>query len=279
MTLMTRRLIVWGAAVLVSLLTGAAGVWQWGRAHAKQALLDAHERAEQEAAWGNADWPCQADAAALPSERRAVLRGRWRQDRTVYLDNRPMQGKVGFIVVTPLQLSEPSGRCAAAGAVVLVERGWVPRNAADRRHVPALPDEGPVSVTVSGRVLPHVSRVFALGQEAMPDLVRRRASGPVIRQNAGAAFWQQWLGTRPMPGGLREEGVDGRTTEPEVALSRHWDVAVTLSPSRHLAYAAQWFALSALAVGLTVWFQLIRPHLARAQMLRAQLEGGPHAPS
>lgn len=261
MTLSSRQWIVWIAAVGVSLLTAAAGVWQWRRAQAKQAMLDAHAQAEQQAPWGNADWPCQADAThVLPQERRAVLHGRWWTERTVYLDNRPMGGQVGFIVVTPLQLQAPMGACA--GAVVLVERGWVPRDAADRRHVPALVPPGPVTVEVGGRVLAHVSRVFALGQEGLPATRGRTGdTPPLIRQNAGGAFWTQWLGVRPLPGALREEGASEATAQPGVVLSRQWDVAVSLSPDRHRAYAAQWFALSALAVGLTVWFQIIRPHM------------------
>jgi surfeit locus 1 family protein len=32
---------------------------------------------------------------------------------------------------------------------------------------------------------------------------------------------------------------------------------------KHHGYAFQWFALSALIAGLYVWFQLLRPRLAR----------------
>ena len=64
--------------------------------------------------------------------RRVRLHGRWIAERTVFLDNRQMDARVGFFVVTPLALA--SGR-----GVVLVQRGWAPRNFTARAVLPQVP--------------------------------------------------------------------------------------------------------------------------------------------
>jgi surfeit locus 1 family protein len=51
----------------------------------------------------------------------------------VYLDNRQMNARQGFFVVTPLQL--------ATGDAVLVQRGWMPRDLTDRSRLQPLPDQ------------------------------------------------------------------------------------------------------------------------------------------
>ena len=46
------------------------------------------------------------------------------------------------------------------------------------------------------------------------------------------------------------------------ALLRQWP-APAVDIHKHYAYAAQWWAMSALITGLYVWYQLIRPRLDR----------------
>ena len=75
-----------------------------------------------------------------------VFKGEWQARHTVYLDNRPMNGKSGFWVFTPLMLQD-------TGQVILVRRGWAPRNFNDRALLPDV--QTPVGVvTVAGRIAP-----------------------------------------------------------------------------------------------------------------------------
>jgi surfeit locus 1 family protein len=53
------------------------------------------------------------------------------------------------------------------------------------------------------------------------------------------------------------------------SLLRQWP-EVALDVGKHHGYAFQWFALCALIVGLTAWFQFIRP--ARRNSSRIQPE-------
>lgn len=246
-------------------VTLKAGIWQMDRAEEKRL---AHERLvarRAQAPWQSADWPCDAmlDPATLQLERPVRLRGHWLADKTVFLDNRPMAGQSGFVVVTPLALLPADTAFACRGKVVLVERGWVPRDMRDRQRLPAVPTPAD-EVLVQGRVAAGLSRTFQLGGEALVDTVTR---GPLLRQNADVAFWRQWLGQAPLAGAVLQVQAEQpailadnarQAHAPEDGLRRHWPEPGT-GRDRHLAYAAQWFALAALLAGLTIWFQIIRP--------------------
>jgi surfeit locus 1 family protein len=223
-------------AALVS-VTGTArlGLWQLDRAAQKvsrQALLDERRAMPELTA---ADLARQPDEVDGQIQRRIRLKGRWIPRSTLFLDNRPMDSRVGFHVVTPLQLAD--------GTAVLVERGWAPRNALRREDLPPVQTPDTESVTVVARIIPTPSRLFDFGG---------LETGP-IRQNLdiAAAARESGLTLRPVAL-LQTEG------PADDGLLRHWSAPST-GVDKHHGYAAQWFALSALIAGLYVWFQLIRP--------------------
>jgi surfeit locus 1 family protein len=257
MTPLLRRIAVWLLALGLMAVTTSAGFWQLRRADEKvRALSDMQARQEAEP-WGNADWPCDPadEKPKLPAQQPAVLHGYWLADKTVFLDNRPMDEGSGFIVVTPLVLApEHAGECG--GHVVLVQRGWVPRDQQDRMHLPdLLTPEAEVKVT--GRVVQALSQVYQLGQEEAQPAA---SSGHVVRQNADVAFWTAWLGQAPLAGALLQ--VQAAEPEDAEALVRHW-VEPGFGADRHKAYALQWFVMSAVLAGLTIWFQIISPRRQR----------------
>ena len=255
-SLFVARMLVWLAAAASISLTVWLGLWQMGRADEKLARQAERDARAQQAPWQAADWPCEGDASSIPDQQPVRLTGHWVAERSVLLENRPMGGQVGFVLLTPLKVDAPA---ACADRWVLVQRGWLPRDPADRTRVPPLPGEdGPVLVV--GHVEPQASRVYALGDEGMPQ----GGDHPPIRQNADDPFWRAWLGSAQ---GLRP-GVLVQTTPTEPTaptgdgLRRDWP-APDLGVSTHHGYAAQWFGLAALLAGLTVWFQIIRPQRAR----------------
>lgn len=248
MSVRARRIGVLLAAVLGVGLTVSLGNWQLRRAAQKVALADQLAQQAGLSPWRNVDWPCASDAT-LPLQRPAMLSGHWMGAKSVYLDNRSMDGQTGFFVVTPLRLDPP----AACGPLwVLVQRGWVPRDPSDRSRLPAVsaPDD---LVQVMGRVVLTPSQAYALGQEPAVDA---HASGPLLRQNMSGADWQAWLGRMPAVGALLQ-------TDPSVPsdpdhLKRAWPAPDT-GVGKHQAYAAQWFAMALIITGLYVWYQLLRP--------------------
>ena len=110
-------------------LTSALGVWQLNRAAQKVALqrtLDARGSLPELPA---ASLASTAVDAAAQHFRRVRLRGQWLPSATLFLDNRQMNGKPGFFVVTPFRLE-------GSADAVLVQRGWAPRDFTDRSHLP-----------------------------------------------------------------------------------------------------------------------------------------------
>ncbi len=231
-----QRLVVLVAALAMAGLTARLGVWQLDRAAQKTALQEALDSRRALPPLAAADLATEPSAAASQHHRAISLDGRWLADFTVYLDNRQMNGRPGFYVVTPLQLAD--------GSAVLVQRGWLPRDAEDRNRVtpPPTPDG---AVSVAGRIAPPPARLYDLGADA---------PGP-IRQNLDieAFALESRLALRPLS--IVQEAQGGA---PADGLGREWSQPAA-NVHKHYGYAFQWFALCALVIGLYAWFQIIRP--------------------
>lgn len=241
MTPRARFVVVTLAALLTCAVTARLGLWQLDRAAQKTALHDELQDRGRMPVLAPTELARSAEQVGAQLHRRVALQGEWLADRSVYLDNRQMNGRPGFYLVTPLRLAD--------GDAVLVQRGWVPRNPHDRSAVPALPDQ-PGLVTLSGRIIPEPSRLFEFQAEA---------SG-LIRQNLDLQSYGRETGLNLRPLVLLQL----QPASPNDTLLRQWPV-VTSDVSKHHGYAFQWFALSALVAGLYVWFQLVRPRrLARS---------------
>jgi surfeit locus 1 family protein len=233
----SQRIVLLIAAIGVCLLTARLGVWQLDRAAQKIALKQSIE--ERSALPPLPAHALATSADELPAQvhRRITLVGEWVSSATVFLDNRQMNGRVGFFVVTPLKLSD--------GSAVLVQRGFVVRDVDERARLPAIATPpGPVSV--GGRIAPPPARLYEFGA----------SDGGAIRQNLDLSVFarETRLGLRP----LSVLQLDGGLAGSADGLQRDWPQA-QVDVSRHHGYAFQWFALCALVAGLYVWFQIIRP--------------------
>jgi surfeit locus 1 family protein len=231
----------WRAVVvLVAALAGVAlavrlGVWQLERAREKvelQTSLDARSREPPLDAASLARTP---EGAKAQQHRRAVVRGRWLAERTVFLDNRQMDGKFGFFVVTPLALD-------GAPAVVLVQRGWAPRNFTDRDALPRV-ETPTATVSVDGIVAPSPARLFEF---------EGAASGP-IRQNLDLDAFARETGLALLPVSIVQRDAGAA----DDGLLRHWP-APAADVQKNYGYAAQWFAMAAGIAILYVWHRFIR---------------------
>jgi len=235
-TAVPRAVLVWLAAGLGVAVTVRLGWWQLDRAAQKTALM-----AEQAERAAMPPLPASALARAMPEaaaqwHRQVTITGHWLAEHTLYLDNQPLDGRAGFVAVTPLVL--------APGDAVLVQRGWAPRDPGDRTRVPELHSPGG-EVTLSARIAPWPSHRLELGAEA---------SGR-IRQNLDAAeLAREWrVELRPLS---LLEAPPGPA--PGDAWVRRWN-APTFGIGKHQGYAFQWFALAALIAGLTLWYRILEP--------------------
>lgn len=231
-----RAAIVLLAALALAAATARLGLWQLDRAAQKLQLQEALQqrrglpplRAEELAT---------SAAEAVPQQHRLVrLRGRWIVERTVYLDNRPMNGRTGFYAVTPMRLPD--------GSAVLVQRGWVARDAADRTRI-AVPPPPAGEVGLLARVALTLPRLYQIGA----------AGSGAIRQNLDIDPYARETGLPLRPLALVQE--DDANLPPD-GLLRQWPLPA-VDVHKHYGYALQWFALCALTLGLYVWFQVVRP--------------------
>ena len=231
-----RAWIVLLAAVLTCAITARLGFWQLDRAAQKTTLQAARDDKGRQPPLAATDLAATAEGAAVQWYRRAVVEGRWVADESVYLENRTMNGRPGFFVVTPLLMAD--------GRAVLVQRGWLPRDPRDRSAIPPYrTDPGPVRV--SGRIAPGPSRLYELGDAA---------SGP-IRQNLEVAAYARDIRRPLLPLVIVQDDAGSATPD---GLGRQWPEPAS-DVHKHYGYAFQWFGLSTLVIVLYVWFQIIRP--------------------
>jgi len=227
-----------GMAALVGVgLTLSLGRWQLQRAAYKESLAEqVQSRAALAPLSQDALMALEPDALPSQAQRRTVLRGVWLPEFTVALDNRQMLDKQGFFIMTPLQLDT-----AGTGTVVLVQRGWLPRNFLQREAL--LPFETPAGlVEVAGTVALAPARLYAFDA----------AEKGRIRQNLDIASYRSETGLALRDFMLVQQGSAAE------GLLREWP-APNLGIERHYGYAFQWFSLAALIAGLYFWFQWLRP--------------------
>jgi surfeit locus 1 family protein len=268
-----RSALVLLATVVGVSATVSLGRWQLNRADQKIAIHETMMSRQTLPPLGNAALPCSAADWAQAEQRPVQLHGTWLPQHTVYLDNRSMDGRAGFVVLTPLRLEATSGpgagQATCGASTVLVQRGWVPRHMSDRTLLPEINAPGG-SIDLQGRLAAAPSKMMALGVSAEPE--------GRIRQNVDLAELSLQWGLSLRPGSIQQlkpeaVGVPVPVAGPQVGatplpgqdadgLLRHW-WQPSADVGKHQAYAAQWFAMAAVMVALFLWFQWLKPLRAR----------------
>ena len=211
--------------VLTPVLIGL-GVWQLRRADEKRALIVAFEQGSRA--------PAQALDEALAQGveasryRHVYADGRYLSETQFLLDARVEGGHSGYDVLTPLALANGRG-------TLLVDRGFVPQDAS-RRPAIAI-DIGGSERRVEGRIAGLPRAGFRLG----PASESAERSWPRLmlypeRDELEAALGQPLLEPVLL---LDPDDPDGYV--------RNWRVS-DMPPTRHVAYALQWFAFAATLV-------------------------------
>ncbi|WP_042338384.1 SURF1 family protein [Paraburkholderia ferrariae] len=229
--------------LVVMAVTIRLGFWQRDRAHQKEALEAQIERYE-------AAPPQTVSAAPLALAgiqfHRVRATGTFMPDLAVYLDNRPYNDQPGFYVVMPLKLQD--------GGYVLVNRGWLPRNIAERdRIAPYDTPAGPV--TVEGIARADASRAFELGAGGS-------APHQKIRQNLGVASYATETGLPLQPFVIQQTGFLPAAKD---GLVRDWP-APTTGVERNYGYMLQWWGMAAAALGFGLYAARRAATKARTQV-------------
>ena len=224
--------------VIVAVLAGVAGValtvslgnWQTRRGD---------EKAARQARWDEAlarlpsTIASGEDAAGIARQLPQTVRaaGTFVLEATVYIDNRLVDGVAGYQVITPLVVADGS-------PWILVNRGWAPRNMADRTELPRAPvSSGPL--LIEGVAVPHVPRVLGLGTQ-----------GGTLR-----GIWQnlEFEAYERASGRKVARFVVQQTNDTGDGLRRVW-LRPDAGVDKHRGYAFQWYSLAALIAGLTLYF-------------------------
>ncbi len=123
---------LWTAIVFASLV--ALGSWQLQRLSWKVDLIEQRQAGFEAAA---IELPHDTDAIEEIIWRRVLVTGEYLHDQEIHLAARSMRGNVGSHILTPFLRS--------SGEILLINRGWVPRERLD----PAARAEGQVTGTVT----------------------------------------------------------------------------------------------------------------------------------
>ena len=219
----TFRFIPFLAAVVVALIALSLGNWQSRRAEEKQRL--ASEQTLQ-AALPPLDMQLLNEGKAPAYFRSVQMTGSFIAQWPIYLDNRPYQGKAGFYLLMPFKLKDSE-------KILLVMRGWLPRDAQNRVQLPIIPTPQGV-LQLEGKVRESVGHVMQLGSE--PAL----QSG-VIRQNLEVTELSKASGLK------LENFIIEQISDTEDGLIRDWPQP-SLGMEKHRGYAFQWYGLAVTAL-------------------------------
>lgn len=209
------------------------GAWQLERAEEKRAIEAAFAGAHEGAAVTVVN-DIESDSGGREGDAVDLYQplsasGRYLPDRQFLIDNMILDGRVGYFVVTPFELSshEP---------LLLVNRGWVPKSPATDIASEIDVDAPAPRETITGKAgnLPRVG-IRAGEPFAGVDDWPRIANWPTLDELAAA------LDREVLPFILLAD------PEPGSDLVRRWEPRQA-GPMRHIGYAVQWFALAAAVV-------------------------------
>jgi cytochrome oxidase assembly protein ShyY1 len=162
--------------------------------------------------------------------RTAVVTGRYDASKQVVMRYRNVNDRPGFEIVTPLVLAD--------GSAVLVDRGFLPRQAAELApgNVPAVPSG---EVTVTGRLRRSERGGHTSGGTPV-DGTARLINGPEFASALGLTLYDGYL------------TVDRQVPAADPAFGGFPGPEIDDGP--HFFYALQWFFFALLAVGGLVYF-------------------------
>ncbi|MDA0679592.1 MAG: SURF1 family protein [Proteobacteria bacterium] len=212
------------AGLLFVALFVSLAMWQLERASEKRALLDLFE--------SDAPYMQTGEFGSLGAFDRIQVDGAFEGNRQVLIDNIVLDSRPGYYVITPF-------RIAVDNRLLLVNRGWVPKN------------------TITGDAPPIT---VGQNQRTVRGLV---GNLPRVGIRPGEAF----EGSKEWPRVAVYPNLDEFSTELEEAVSpivvlmspgeddgfaRQWRPNVS-GPMMHYAYAFQWFAMAATVLALLLW--------------------------
>ncbi len=230
------RRIVFGSlmGLLVVVLCGL-GLWQVQRLAWKEALIarvNARVHAPAVPAPGPAAWRQVSDDDTY---RHVTVRGRFLNGDEAQVYTLSEMG-AGYWIMTPLRTDD--------GAIVFINRGFVPMERQKPASRPAGQSDSEVTVTGLLRLSEARGWLFSQPNDPAHDLWYRR--------DISAIAQSRHLGT------VAPYFIDADAT-PNPGGWPHGGLTVIKFPNSHLVYAITWFALAAMLAGVLIWLARRKP--------------------
>jgi surfeit locus 1 family protein len=207
--------------LLAFILLCSLSVWQLQRGLTKKALLSTQATQAQLPTLHNTDISTILKNPSRYLQRTIKLTGTFQNDRTILLDNKILNGQVGYEVITPLLIDSDHS--------LLINRGFVPMGAS-RKELPPIP---PIlkQITIKGHInIPHHNR-----------FIKNSLGGtnfPIFIQELDFSLLQPLFETQLIPV-LVQLSPDSPLSFEAMPEKKTW-----LNPEKHFAYALQWILLA-----------------------------------
>jgi surfeit locus 1 family protein len=196
------------------------GEWQLYRYHFKKNLLATYQ---QNLTAAPQSFLTIADTDNPSAFQPVWLIGKYVNDATMFVQNRPYQNQLGYEVLTPIKI-------AGKEKLLLIDRGWV-KTPADEK---ALPSVNAVlgELRLTGKIKWLNEYQFTLGKNMLhPE------QSPLVMQKIDIAEISKLLHQSFYPFILRLDA-----NQPN-GFVRDW-IITAVEPSRHMGYAVQWFVMA-----------------------------------
>ena len=180
----------------------------------------------------------QLPAVPLPSHidinlmefQRVTLDGEFVRNWPIYLDNRPIQGAAGLYVLMPFKLASKPSR------VIMIMRGWLPRNAVSRTIIKDYRTPAGI-IRIEGILRANSGHILQLGTSAP-------LTPGSLQQNVDLDEFSRVSGLSVAPFVFEQTATRMGW---EDGLVRDWPRA-SMGSERHRGYAFQWLALAGMAL-------------------------------
>lgn len=218
------------AALVVFIVLVSLGFWQLDRAEEKRAIeRSVHQAQAQPALNLNEAVP---DRLLTSIYRRSRAEGYYDSRHQFLYDNRTHKGKPGYHVLTPLRLKNKEQQIA-----VMVNRGWIPYQGS-RDNIPNIDVIEEVQV-IEGEIR-NPSQAIVLN-----EITQNMMSFPMTIQSISLPSLSKQLGYPLLPVVIELDA-----TQP-FGFVREWQPYYG-KIDKHIAYAIQWFLMSAILLFLYI---------------------------
>lgn len=222
--------------LLLPLLIGL-GFWQLYRADYKQGLQTLYDQRAASAPVNLSELNADQGAAYLPVK----LRGRFDNRHHFLLDNRVLNGRPGYEVISAFLLDPPVLVEERRIERVWVNRGWLPMQA-NRSILPVIESVEGIQEVRGQLVTP--SEAFVLADVPLSE------QWPEVIQTIELTVLDERLGVPQSLSYLLR-----LAAEEAGSFQVNWQ-PINTTPGKSLGYAVQWFLMALVLTGLFVWASL-----------------------